>query len=247
MTTKEKESLAHQAPAGHKTAHPPSADRGSLAYDKHQGAHGGEDVPGFGELGGEDDQPKTKSNDKMTAKAIEMYGIALTEAAKMIGMAYSDVKEAILSLVQIPVEKIVKADDLNAVVHEQVGRFDIEISVLYDFISNLTGGESKAGGLTRKVANLFNMTSGTAPLPPSTTPASTTIDSISAGLEVTTPIKSTTLGPNAMISIADARDEILTAAEPNYSVEVSGGMYGSHAVTNPAGFGSSIRIATKTA
>ena len=44
MCIRDRYKQAHHAPAGHKTNIPPTADRGLLYYDKHQGAHGDKNV-----------------------------------------------------------------------------------------------------------------------------------------------------------------------------------------------------------
>jgi hypothetical protein len=236
MTTKE--SLAHQAPAGHKTADPTTAVRGPLAETEHQGAsHAEEHVEDLDQAPEEEAYGSDAFSEVLTA-----------EEVKFIATKYPDAKEAILILVQTAVEKIVKAGDLDAVVDELAEHFDSDIGLWYDLVSYLTSGEPKAAGLVRKIVELL-MTSSTAPPSPSTLPPDKLVmdaSVVSFKSLSDSSDKMPTFDPNVMISITDSRDKILTAAEPNYSVEVDVGMYGLYAVAN-SGFGSSIRNASKVA
>ena len=247
MTTKE--SLSHQAPAGHKTADPTTAVRGPLAETEHQGAsHGEEHVEDLDHQSDKLNHSETKSDDKVSAKRVETNDTSLSNAAKFIAAEHLEAKEAILILVQTAVEKIVKAGDLDAVVDELAEHFDSDIGLSYDLVSNLTSGEPKAGGLVLKIVELL-MTSSTAPPSPSTLPPDQLVmdaSMVSFKSLSDSPDKTPTFGPNVMTSITDSRDKILTAAEPNYSVEVDVGMYGLYAAAN-SGFGSSIRNASKVA
>jgi hypothetical protein len=247
MTTKE--SLSHQAPAGHKTADPTTAVRGPLAETEHQGAsHAEEHVEDLDQAPEEEAYGSDAFSEVLTAEEVKKRGVEFASAVKFIATKYPDAKEAILILVQTAVEKIVKAGDLDAVVDELAEHFDSDIGLWYDLVSYLTSGEPKAAGLVRKIVELL-MTSSTAPPSPSTLPPDKLVmdaSVVSFKSLSDSSDKMPTFDPNVMISITDSRDKILTAAEPNYSVEVDVGMYGLYAVANSE-FGSSIRNASKVA
>jgi hypothetical protein len=168
MTTKE--SLSHQAPAGHKTADPTTAVRGPLAETEHQGAsHAEEHVEDLDQAPEEEAYGSDAFSEVLTAEEVKKRGVEFASAVKFIATKYPDAKEAILILVQTAVEKIVKAGDLDAVVDELAEHFDSDIGLWYDLVSYLTSGEPKAAGLVRKIVELL-MTSSTAPPSPSTLP-----------------------------------------------------------------------------
>jgi hypothetical protein len=191
----------------------------------------------------EHDSVKEDDDDEFVA-SVQQRGLALANAAKFIAAKQPDVKEAVLILVETAVDNTISLTNPDEVVSELADQFDIDRKLAHDIVANLVAGEPKAGPVVRKVVELLATPSSTAPVSPSTPTASdsTVTDAILAGIKALSPTKSTLSDPNAMISISDAREQILAIVEPNYRVEMDEEIYGLYAVKNPA-FAPAIRNA----
>jgi hypothetical protein len=129
----------------------------------------------------------------------------------------------------------VELDGAGAVVEELAGQYDIDAGLAHDLVSNLTTGEPKAGVVARQILNLLTTMTGTASPSPSKPTALdfSTTDAILAGIKALTPTKSAGFDPNHTITIAEARDKIITIGEPNYRVDMDEKIYGGYVVANP--------------